>query len=114
MLEAGRTAIKKSRSRGYRGSLESRAHGQQEALRLLAEGMEAAGLDARELGSLKGSDARKVAIARVIRQRTTVSMGWIAEHLSMRSAANASQQILRMGKRGKAVPKPLNIWAKLS
>ena len=96
MLEAGRAEIKKSRSRGYRGSPESRAHGEKEALRLLAEGLQAAGLDARELGRLKGSDARKVAIALVIRQRTTVRLGWIAERLSMRSATNASQQILRI------------------
>jgi hypothetical protein len=40
--------------------------------------MEAAGLDARELRGLKGSAARKMAIARVIRQRATVSTGWIA------------------------------------
>jgi REP element-mobilizing transposase RayT len=110
MLEAGRATIKKSRSRGYRGSPESRAHGEQEALRLLAEGMKAAGLDAAQLGTLKGSDTRKVAIARVIRQRTTVRMGWIAEHLSMRSAANASQQILRAENHGKALPKLLQKW----
>ncbi len=113
MIEAGRAAIKKSRSRGYRGSLESRAHGEQEALRLLAQGMEAAGLDAVELRRLKGSDPRKVAIARVIRQRTTVSLGWIADHLSMRSAANASQQILRMENREKVLPKPLKTWITL-
>jgi hypothetical protein len=113
MLDAGRAAIKKNRSRGYRGSPESRAHGEREALRLLAEGLEAAGLDARELGKLKGSDPRKVAIARVIRQRTTVGMGWIAEHLSMRSAANAGQQIRRMQARGKVLPKPLKTWATL-
>ncbi len=114
MLAAGRAAIKKSRSRGYRGSRESRAHGEQEALRLLAEGMKAAGLDAGDLRRLKGSDPRKVAIARVIRQRTTVSLGWMAQHLSMRSAANASQQILRMRNRGKDLPKPLKAWANLS
>jgi hypothetical protein len=113
LLEAGRAAITKTRSRAYRGSPESRAHGEREALRLLAEGMEAAGLDARELGKLKGSDARKVAIARVIRRRTTVSLGWIAQHLSMRSAANASQQIQRIKTGGKTLPKPLKTWANL-
>jgi hypothetical protein len=88
ILNADHAAIKKSRSRGYP---ERRAHGEREALRLLAEGMKAAGLDAVELGRLKGSDPRKVAIARLIRQRTTVSLVWIAERLSMRSAADTSR-----------------------
>jgi len=55
-----------------------------------------------------------VAIARVIRQQTTVSMGWIAEHLSMGSAPNASQQILRMGNLGKTLPESLETWVALS
>jgi len=114
MLKLGESVLKKKRSRGYRGCLESRAHGEQEARRLLKEGNEAAGLEAGDLANLKGSDARKVAIARVIRQRTTVSMSWIAEHLSMRSAANASQQIRRQPKVANAVPKGLKTWVILS
>jgi hypothetical protein len=61
----------------------------------LAQGLAAAGLDARTLAALPGGDARKVAIARVIRETSTVGMQWIADHLAMKSAANASQQIRR-------------------
>ncbi|MBA2271842.1 MAG: hypothetical protein H0W20_14795, partial [Chthoniobacterales bacterium] len=66
--------------------------------RLLSEGLAAAGLDAAAVKQLKGSDARKVAIASVIWQNTTVSMSWIAERLSLKSAANASQQLGRCRK----------------
>ena len=45
---------------------------------------------------LKGSDPRKLALAELLWKRTTVSQEWIAEHLSMRSAANVSQQLRRM------------------
>ena len=68
----------------------------------------------RNLIQIKGSDSRKVAIARVIRQRTTVSMTWIAEQLSMRSAANVSQQIRRQPPNAKNLPKPLKTWINLS
>lgn len=42
-----------------------------------------------------GNDRRKVVVARSIKQNTTVSSKWIAEHLAMKSAANVSQQIRR-------------------
>jgi REP element-mobilizing transposase RayT len=114
MLEVGAAMLKKERNRNYRASLESRAHGEREALRLVQEGLAAAGLETRELASLKGSDVRKVAIARLIRKRTAVSLGWIAEHLFMRSATNVSQQIGRKRDMEREVPKPLKEWIKQS
>jgi hypothetical protein len=81
---------------------------------LLKEGLKLARIDAQDLASLKGSDPRKVAIAQVIRHRSTVSMGWLAEHLAMRSAANVSQQIRRTPQADKNLPKPLKAWAILS
>ena len=114
MLKVGEAVLKRKRHRSYRGSLENRAHGEHEARRLLKEGLEAAGLEAGELGELKGSDGRKVAIARVIRQRTTASMSWLAEELSMRSATNVSQQLRRKPEAGNSLPKPLKAWINLS
>ncbi|MGA3171316.1 MAG: transposase [Chthoniobacteraceae bacterium] len=114
LLEKGAAILKKKRNRDYRSSLESRAHGEQEALRLLAEGLEAAGLRPGELKGLKGSDVRKVAIARVIHQQTTVNLPWLAERLSMRSAANVSQQLRRSSKAVKSLSKPLKTWLNLS
>jgi len=110
MLAVGEAVLKKKRNPSYRASLESRAHGEHEARRLLAEGLDAAGIGARDLATLRGSDPRKVAIARVLRQRTTVGMGWIAEHLCMRSAGNVSQQLCRKPAVGQPLPKRLNQW----
>ena len=80
----------KRRERGYGASQERKAHD-----RLLAEGLGPAGLDAKALAQLPGSDPRNVALARVIWETTTFGQGSLAEGLSMQSAANVSQQIIR-------------------
>jgi hypothetical protein len=41
-----------------------------------------------DLNRSKGSDPRKVELARALRSGTTVSLGWIAKRLAMKSAAN--------------------------
>jgi hypothetical protein len=65
MLRIGEAALRKTRSRGANASLEKQAHGDQEARRLVAEGMAIAGLSDEDLKKLPGSDPRKVAVARV-------------------------------------------------
>ena len=40
-----------------------------------------------------GSDARKVLLTDLLRRRTVVSQNWLADKLSMKSAANVSQQM---------------------
>ena len=47
------------------------------------------------LEKAKGSDPRKLALADLLWRHCTVSQGWLAEHLHMRSAANVSQQLRR-------------------
>jgi hypothetical protein len=66
------------------------------------------------LAALKGSDARKAVIGRLIREKTTVSVGWIAERLTMKSAANASQRLHRTNSGAKDLPKALREWFVLS
>ena len=110
LLALGQTTLKRKRNRRYRAAPENRAHGQLEAQRLLHEGLQAAGLQPGQLSQIKGSDPRKVAIARTIRRRTTMSMGWIAEKLSMRTAANVSQQLRRRPDIQKKLPKTLQTW----
>lgn len=114
LVKLGEVVLKKPRHRSAQASGASKAHGEQEARRLLSEGLAAAGLDAAAVKQLKGSDARKVAIASVIWQNTTVSMSWVAEHLSLKSAANASQQLGRWQKRNEKLPASLRQWANLS
>ena len=53
---------------------------------------------AGDLPGLKGSDPRKLALAELLWKQTTVSQEWIAEKLSMRSAANVSQQLRRFNR----------------
>ena len=84
----------------HRGALVNKAHGEKAAESLIIEWLQASGLSLEELKTFTGGDARKVAIAEQLWKRTTVSRGWIAEKLSMKSAANvgAAMRRLREGK----------------
>ena len=89
---------RKRTSRAYRKTPQRRAHSEEQAQRWLAEGLKAAGLVAKDLPRLKGSDPRKLALAEILWKLTTVSQEWIAQKLSMRSAANVSQQLRRFNR----------------
>ena len=82
-------------NRTYRSTPLFRAHDEREAQHLLDGGLAAAGLSARELDSLPGSDVRKVALANLLLERTVARQSWIADKLAMRGAANVSQQVRR-------------------
>ena len=69
------------------------SHGLEEAERLVVEGIKAAGLATKELEGLPGGDPRKVALGKLVRERTVASCGWLAARLKMRSAANVSQTL---------------------
>ena len=112
MLKLGEAVLKKTRHRTFRASQESRAHGEQEARRLIIEGLAAAGLTEEELAHLPGSEARKVAIARLVWEQTTMDLKWIAERLALRSPANASQQIRRHRAAVPPLPSALKRWAR--
>ncbi len=86
---------RKRSSRAYRNTPQVAAHSEEQAERWLAEGPQAAVLAAKDLSGLKRSDPRKRALAELLWKRTTVSQEWIAVKLSMRSAANVSQQLRR-------------------
>ena len=83
-------------ARTHRGALANKAHGEKAAESLIIEGLKASGLSREELKTLTGGDARKVAIAEQLWKRTTVSRGWIAEKLSMKSAANVGAAMRRL------------------
>ena len=56
----------------------------------------AAGLSAKGLDTLAGSDIRNgVALADLLLERMVARQSWIAEKLAMRTAANVSQQVGR-------------------
>jgi hypothetical protein len=110
LLKIGETALRQTRSRSANASREKQAHREQEAKRLVAEGMAMAGLTHEDLKKLPGSEPRKVAVARVVWDRTTVGMPWLAEQLNLRSAANASQQIRRHRRQPPALARKLQKW----
>ncbi|WP_395753842.1 transposase [Prosthecobacter sp.] len=97
------------KSRNHKGNPHLAAHGEQQAVTWLAQGLKAAGLKPSELTDLKGSDPRKLLLAHFLSRRTTVSHPWLAQKLSMKSAANVSQQLRRLDlKRTRAkAPAPL-------
>ena len=111
MLGLAESAVSGRKSRAYATALEVRAHGTQQAERWLAEGLAAAGLSEADLPMLKSTDPRKLALARLLWQHTTVSQGWLAEHLHLRSATNVSQLLRRVqakgGERREVLPKGL-------
>ena len=99
-----RKAVARVTSRTYRSAPLARAHGEREAERLLRKGLAAFRLTTGELERVKGSDLRKVALARLLLERTTARQSWIAERLAMCSAANVSQQVRRHRAAGSRLP----------
>jgi hypothetical protein len=90
-----KTVAQKPESEHYRGAAARKAHGEKMAEQILRAGLSRVGLQDHELASLPGSDTRKVEIAHAVRDQTTVPLGWIAERLRMRSAANVCQILRR-------------------
>ena len=80
----------------HRGAKEHKAHGEKAAAELVAAGLRVCGLSEEEVKNLKGSDFRKAAIAELVWRKTTVSRGWIAARLWMKSATNVGQSVRRL------------------
>jgi putative transposase len=114
MLKLVSVTLRRSANRNYRSSLERKAHDTSRAEQLLQEGLRAAGLKAQEIHQLRGSDRRKVAIARAISEQTLVPQRWLAERLAMKSSANVSQQLRRVGADVKRSDLPLSLRSWLS
>lgn len=114
MLKLAESAVRSRQNRTYRSSAVSRAHDEKEALRLLREGLEAAGLEEEAIARLPGSDARKGALASLLLERTVARQAWIAERLGMRSAANVSQQVRRHRAKAPKLPAKLSKYIRQS
>lgn len=83
----------KNRSPNYRSAPEHKAHTAQQAKAWLQEGLATIHLQEKDLTDLKTSDPKKILLALFLRQKTTVSNAWLAEHLKMKSANNLSHRI---------------------
>jgi hypothetical protein len=111
MRKLGQKLLKKAApvSRAYQKHELVREHGERQALEWLARGLKTGGLKTSGLAKVKGSDPRKVLLADLLWRRTVVSQEWLAEKLSMKSAANVSQQLRRLDVKAaiKKVPEEL-------
>ncbi len=86
-------------SRSYKKHPLVVVHDERRAQEMLAGGLKAAGIKASDLGRWKGSDVRKVLLAEMLWERTVVTQTWLAQKLSMKSAANVSQQLRRLDRK---------------
>jgi hypothetical protein len=68
-----------------------RSHGEDEAARMLREGLAALGLSESDLALLPKGDPRKVALASAMPKRTIVPNEWIAKHLHLGHVSRASR-----------------------
>jgi REP element-mobilizing transposase RayT len=97
----------------YEGAAAQRSHGEAEAERLIEKGMRWMEMEFGEMVRRRG-DRRPHLLAKLVRERTTVRNGWIAERLSMRSAANVSQQLYRLESALEGDKQLKRLWKRLS
>lgn len=81
-----------------KGSISSapvKAFGESEAEALIVKGLEMMDLveELQNLSELPKGDSRKVALASLVRMRTSVSNSWLAERLSMGQSGSVSRLI---------------------
>ncbi len=72
-----------------------REHGEKEAERIVGNGMKTLGgsSGAASLAAMRKSDERKILLACLLRERTSVSNEWIATRLSMGHPGSVSRMV---------------------
>jgi putative transposase len=95
-LALARPLIRARRNATYRSGDLNRAHDIGEASRIIDRALEVLDVGPAELVRTPGSDPRKLAIAHMVIERTTVRRQWLAERLFMRSAGNVTQQVAKI------------------
>jgi putative transposase len=94
LLESGTEKL--SRAKQVDGPIR-RSHDAQEARQLKEAGLSYFNLQESELRNLRRNDPRKVLLARLIRQRTSVGNAWIARELALGHASSLSRYSGRDG-----------------
>lgn len=106
MTKLVKAAMVHQQSRAYQSAPERLGHGLEQAKKWLRDGLEIAGLSTADLERLPGSHPTKVALAALLWRRTTVSQGWLAAQLKMKSAANVSHLLRKAKSNGHLSPLP--------
>ena len=97
----------------YEGTRAQRDHSEAEAGRLLLAGAAQLGLALESSNGWLRCDWRRGLMAALLRQRTTVSLGWLAQHLDLKSSTNVSHQMARALEQAKSVSAAKRAWAAL-
>lgn len=80
---------------------------------LIRRGLNALELSEGQLKASKSSEVRTVSLAWAIARSTTMSQSWIADRLSMRSAANVTQKVRRFERElGRQTDSRIKCWIK--
>ena len=77
--------------RANEGSEIIKTHDEQAAEKLIVLGLNALGITAADLADQPKSSVTKIALARVIKEKTTVTNAWIAERLKMGASTRVSR-----------------------
>ncbi len=83
---------RESRRKGYSAE-QLRDHGQKEAERIIAMAQEQLGCDASDWAAMPKGDWRKGLVAGLIRERSLVPNGWVAQRLTMGATGAVSRTI---------------------
>ena len=102
MLKMVKATFGKGRAASYLGQAK-RAHGEAEAERMVAPGLEALGLDGQRLAEKPKGMAEKQVLAWWLRQRTTAGRRWVSQRLSMGEESGVSKavRLVKAGHDGK-------------
>ena len=92
LMDWAASAVAGRRRASYSGA-GLRAHDEGEAGRLLARGLEGLGLTLAQAAALKKTDARKQALAWLVKSRTVVGDEWIVARLEMGHRSNVSRAV---------------------
>ncbi len=104
---------KKGSNRTYASSRLVKDHGEKKGRTILDMAVAHYGMDLETLKLKEKGDMKRVSVAWAIMRETTMSQGWIAEILGMKSAANVSQQVRRFEKvPEKGLTKKVREWRK--
>jgi putative transposase len=104
--------VKLSPQSGYSGP-DNKDHGVKMAEAIVEAGLMHYGLQDENLGQLRKEDVRKVVIATLIRERTTVRLSWIAARLQMGVTSRVSFRVNEMKNSKKQLAVRKKITAKL-
>jgi ribosomal protein S7 len=93
MLAIVGKGIRKTAARAYKSSPEVKEHGERAAEQLLQQALSNMKTEEKSIKHRPRGDTRKLALAVILRKRTTVANQWIATRLNMGSAANVSERV---------------------